>query len=191
MTTALSLYIALVLAVAVQRLWEVRRAIRHTKALLDRGGMAVGDEHYPVMAGLHTLWLFACVTEAFFTQPPQGAVVALALLALATGQTLRLLAMSALGERWTTRIVILPGHQPVTGGIFRYIRHPNYLGVFLEIAALPLVFGCTYTAVGFTLANLALMLIRIPAEEKALEKAGGYQNAFAQKNRFIPTGVQS
>ena len=191
MTTAFTLYLCLVAAVAVQRLWEVRRAIRHTKALLDRGGVAVGDGHYPIMAGLHTLWLFACITEAAFAQAPEWPLMVVSLIALATGQTLRLLAMSALGERWTTRIVILPGHQPVTGGIFRFIRHPNYLGVFLEIAALPLVFGCTYTALGFTVANLALMLIRIPAEEKALEEAGGYQTAFAQKNRFIPGGVQS
>ncbi len=192
MNTAFLLYASLVLAVAAQRLWEVRRATRHTRVLLKRGGIAVGDEHYPAMATLHTLWLIACIAEASFRGvPPSIGLSITAFVVLAAGQSLRLLAMAALGERWTTRIVILPGHGPVTGGIFRYIRHPNYLGVFLELAALPLVFGCFNTAAFFSLANLALMLVRIPAEEKALEEAGGYQQAFAQKNRFIPGGLES
>jgi len=191
MNTAILLYIGLVLAVAAQRLWEIRRATRHTGALLERGGIAVGDAHYPAMATLHTFWLIACIAEALFRrEPPSIGLSVAAFVALATGQSLRLLAMATLGERWTTRIIILPGHGPVTGGIFRYIRHPNYLGVFLEIAALPLVFGCFNTAVFFTLANLALMCVRIPAEERALEEAGGYQQAFAHKNRFIPGGLE-
>ena len=191
MITPFYLYTGLVLAVAAQRLWEVRRATRHTRALLDRGGMAVDDGHYPVMAGLHTLWLFACLVEASMSPVPNLTLSVVALVFLAAGQTLRLLAMATLGERWTTRIIILPGHEPVTGGIFRFIRHPNYLGVFFEIVALPLVFGCFKTAIAFTIANLILMLVRIPAEERALERAGGYQQAFAQTNRFIPGGLDS
>ena len=45
------------------------------------------------------------------------------------GQTLRLIAIRTLKERWTTRIIVLRDGDPVVGGIFKYIRHPNYLGV--------------------------------------------------------------
>ena len=155
--------------------WEAQRHLPYTSSL-DRG-MAVDDGHYPVMAGFHTLWLFACLVEASMSPVPNLTLSVVALVFPAAGQT-RLLAMATLGERWTTRIIILPGHEPVTGGIFRFIRHPNYLGVFFEIAALPLVFGCFKTAIAFTIANLILMLVRIPAEERAPERAGGYQQAF-------------
>ena len=99
--------------------------------------------------------------------PPVGLSVA-AFMCLLMGQVLRLTAMNTLGARWTTRIIVLPKVDVVAGGIFKYIRHPNYLGVILEIAALPLVFGCWRTTLGFTVANGALLWVRIQAEEEAL-----------------------
>ena len=92
------------------------------------------------------------------------------------------------GARWTTRIIVLPKADVVAGGIFKYIRHPNYLGVILEIAALPLVFGCWRTALGFTVANGALLWVRIQAEEEALSSENNYEIEFQSRNRFPPKG---
>ena len=191
METAQLVYLALVAAVAAQRVWELRISARHTAALLKRGGREVASSHYPVMAALHTTWLFACAAESFWASPPSYLVAGLGLALLIAGQTLRILAIKTLGERWTTRIIVLREGDPVVGGIFKYVRHPNYLGVIIEIAALPLIFGCWYTAVLFSLANGALLTVRIRAEEQALQEAYDYQAHFADTKRFMPGGQRS
>jgi methyltransferase len=86
-------------------------------------------------------------------------------------QLARLWVLATLGERWTTRIIILPGEALVTGGPFRFFRHPNYLVVVAEIAVLPLAFGLWRTALVFTLLNAVVLAIRIRAKEKALAPA--------------------
>ena len=110
---------------------------------------------------------------------------------LVVGQALRLIAIRTLKERWTTRIIVLREGDPVVGGIFKYIRHPNYLGVILEILALPLIFGCWYTAILFSLANGALLLVRIRTEEAALQEAYDYDTHFSDTKRFVPGGQRS
>ncbi len=77
----------------------------------------------------------------------------------------------ALGRCWNTRIVIFDQMTMVQSGPYRYLRHPNYLAVVLEIAAIPALVGAWYTALLFSIANGALLLlIRIPAEERAMNK---------------------
>ncbi|MEE2788197.1 MAG: isoprenylcysteine carboxylmethyltransferase family protein [Myxococcota bacterium] len=188
-TTGLSFYACLVLAVACQRIWELKKASRNTAALLAQGAREYGKGHYPVMAALHTVWLGACAFEAYVTNGMTTGTIVIGGLLLAIGQTLRLVAMRQLGERWTTRIIVLPSAgEPVTTGIFRYIRHPNYLGVILEIFALPLIGGAWVTAIAFSIANGLLLKVRIGAEEAALEEAHGYASEFEGTNRLIPGG---
>ena len=168
--TAHACYLALVGLIAVQRLAETRRSKRHHDALLKRGAQEFGASHYPVMVVLHGSWLFACAAEAWWlvSEPPSWVWIAPALVSLVLGQVLRILAMNALGDRWTTRVIVLPDEPLITGGIFKVFRHPNYVGVVLEIAALPLVFGCWRTAVFYTLANALLLRHRRAVEEEAL-----------------------
>jgi methyltransferase len=90
------------------------------------------------------------------------------LLIFVIGQSLRYAAIRTLGRRWTVRIVTLPDAPLVRSGIYRYLRHPNYLGVALEIAAVPLLHTAYLTAILFTLANACLLAVRIRAEERAL-----------------------
>jgi methyltransferase len=77
--------------------------------------------------------------------------------------------LATLGERWTTRIVVLPGAPLVTSGPYRWVNHPNYLIVIGEIAVLPLVFGLPMVAIVFSLLNAAILYVRIRAENQALE----------------------
>ncbi len=73
-----------------------------------------------------------------------------------------------MGGRWTTRIITMAGAPPVRHGPYRFLRHPNYLIVALEIAALPLAFGAWMHALLFSALNAALLLlVRIPAENRA------------------------
>jgi methyltransferase len=157
------------------------------------GAEEVAPGHYSAMRLLHGAWLVCCIVEAIWREePPSLWLSAFSMIALLLGQTLRLAAMHALGPRWTTRILVLPGFPPVTGGVYRWVRHPNYLGVILELAALPLIYGGIWTALFFTIANLTLLLgVRIPAEEAALVRVNEYSAYQDDQNRFIPNRNKS
>lgn len=163
------LYTLLVVAVALGRLIELRIAERHQRSLLARGGVEAGAGHYPWMVALHTAFLLSCPLEVWLLDRPFLPALAAAMLALLFGAVaLRWWAIATLGERWTTRILVLPGASLVTGGPYRFLRHPNYLAVATEIAALPLVHTAWMTALAFTLLNAWLLRVRIQAEEAAL-----------------------
>ena len=156
-------------AVALGRLVELRVAARHRRALLARGAVEVGAGHYPWMVALHTAFLLAAPLEVWLLERPflpwLGAL-SLALVLAAT--VLRWWVIRTLGERWTTRVLCLPGEPLVTGGPFRYLRHPNYLAVITEIAFLPLVHTAYLTAAVFTVLNLILLRHRVRVEEAGL-----------------------
>jgi methyltransferase len=167
------LYTLLVALVAVQRLVELRVSRRHERALRARGAVEAGAGHYPVMVALHTLFLAACMAEVWLLgRPflPSLGWPALAVLLLA--QALRYWTISTLGERWTTRVLVPAGEPLVAAGPFRFVRHPNYLAVALEIAALPLVHAAWLTALSFSAANVVLLRVRIGVEERALAAGG-------------------
>ena len=183
------LYTALVLLAAVGRLLELRVANRNRRRLLERGGIELGSGHYPWMVALHTVWLFACIAEVWLLDRPFLPWLGFPALAVFLGAFgLRYWVISTLGERWTTRIVILPGVAPVTGGPYRWLRHPNYLAVVLEILSLPLVHTAWLTALVFSLLDGILLGIRIRAEEEGLSRLSDYDEAFAGRPRLIPGG---
>ena len=168
------LYTGLILLVVAQRFSELRLAKRNERLARAAGAIEVGAGHYPSMVAIHTLFLISCVLEVWLLErpfAPRAAGAMLLLLAIATG--LRYWTISTLGERWTTRVLVRPGVSLVTGGPFRWLRHPNYLAVVLEIAALPLVHGAWLTAVVFSAANAVLLTVRIRAENAALEGHAG------------------
>jgi len=111
---------------------------------------------------------------------------ALALSIFLLGQVLRYAAIRTLDWRWTVRIMTLPDAPPIEAGVYRYIRHPNYLGVILEIAAAPLLHTAYLTSIVFTLANAGLLIARIRAEERALNRHNAYEQVFKDRPRFIP-----
>lgn len=164
----------LIVAVAVQRLAELARAKRNARALLGAGAVEFGARHYPVMVALHTAFLVAMPVEVFALDRPFRPVLAMAMLVpLVLAGALRLWTITTLGNRWTTRVFVVPGAAPVTKGPFRWLRHPNYLAVVVEIAALPLVHGAFVSAIAFSAANAGLLLHRIRVEERALAWATG------------------
>ena len=154
----------LLLAVTIlQRLAELRIARKNERSLRQKGAIEVGAGHYPAIVVLHTLWLVAIVVEALWIprtiSPFWPALLAIWLAA----EGLRFWTLRTLGERWTTRVLVLQGEEAIRSGPFRYFRHPTYLVVAIEIAVLPLILGCLVTAVTFTLMNGAMMVLRIGA----------------------------
>jgi methyltransferase len=105
----------------------------------------------------------------FRITPPLWLVIA-GILGLAAGQVLRYLAIRALAERWSTRIYVVPDAPLIQHGIYRFLRHPNYWGVILEIACVPLIHAAYGTSILWSLANLVLLRHRIRLEELALNE---------------------
>lgn len=166
-------YVVLVGVVVVARLVELVVAQRHLVWARAHGGVEHGAGHYPVMVLLHTAFLVSCLVEVPLADRPFLPWLGwpmLGLLVVAHG--LRWWCIVSLGPQWNTRVVIVPGMPLVQRGPYRRLRHPNYLAVTLEIIALPLVHTAWFTAVAFTVANAALLAVRIHVEDAALETAG-------------------
>ncbi|MDP9867424.1 MULTISPECIES: isoprenylcysteine carboxyl methyltransferase family protein [Streptosporangium] len=166
-----SWYVLLVLLVAAERLAELVVARRNTRWSLARGGVVSGRGHYPWMVALHTGLLAGCLLEAGLAGRPSVPALGWPMLALViAAQGLRWWCIGALGHRWNTQVIVVPGMPPVTRGPYRllWLRHPNYVAVAVEGLALPLVHGAWVTALTFTVLNAALMVVRIRCEEIAL-----------------------
>ncbi|HEU4696776.1 MAG TPA: isoprenylcysteine carboxylmethyltransferase family protein [Sphingomicrobium sp.] len=159
----MSLPVAILALVTLQRLGELWLSNRNTRRLLARGGHEVGARHYPLMVAVHLLWLAALWWLAP-ARPIDGFWLAVFVLL----QLARIWVLATLGSRWTTRIIILPGAPLVRAGPYRWVDHPNYMIVIGEIAALPLTFGLWAVALIFTLLNAAVLTIRIREENRAL-----------------------
>lgn len=154
---------AIMAFVTLQRLAELVIARRNTRDLMAQGAVEIGARHYPAMIALHASWL----ALLWFTVG--GQPVSLLLLGVfVVLQAMRVWVLATLGRRWTTRVIVLPGAPLVTGGPFRFVRHPNYCVVVAEIAVLPLMFGLWWIAALYTALNAAMLWVRIRSEGRAL-----------------------
>ncbi|MDX1711023.1 MAG: isoprenylcysteine carboxylmethyltransferase family protein [Rhodovibrionaceae bacterium] len=160
---------AIVLLVALQRVAELVVSHRNTKRLKAAGALEHGAAHYPLFVLLHGGWL----ASLFFLVPATAPIHLgwLGLFVLLQGA--RVWVLLSLGPNWSTRVLSMPGRKLVARGPYRWLRHPNYLIVVLEIAALPLVFGSAALALIFTLLNAGLIAHRIHVEDKALAASRG------------------
>lgn len=167
--TSLTAFTVLVGLVALERLAELVVSKRNAAWSLERGGREYGQGHYPVMVVLHTGFLLAMLVEAWIVQPDVPPGLAWSMLALVlAAQALRWWCITTLGHRWNTRVIVVPGLPPVTGGPYRYLSHPNYVAVVVEGVALPMVHGAWITALVFTVANAFLLRVRVRVEDAAL-----------------------
>ncbi|MEU6577255.1 isoprenylcysteine carboxylmethyltransferase family protein [Streptomyces sp. NPDC046805] len=165
-------YALLVLAVAAERGAELVVARRNAAWTLSRAGVEHGRDHYPVMVALHTGLLACCLLEPVLAGRPFLPVLGWPMLALAVlAQALRWWCVTALGPYWNTRVIVVPGARLVGAGPYRFLRHPNYLAVVVEVAALPLVHSAWLTATVFTVANAVLLTVRVRCENAALTQA--------------------
>jgi methyltransferase len=154
--------------VALQRLFELVLARANERKARALGAVERGQGHYPFVVALHVLWLVSTLVEGLLRGPdfPVYWPVPLALFLLV--QPLRYWAILSLGENWNTRILVVPGANLVRRGPYRYLSHPNYVVVVVEILAFPLTFGAWITALVFTVLNAAVLSLRIREENRAL-----------------------
>lgn len=190
MVTSAALYLSFLLLLALERLGELWLSRRNAARAFAKGAVEVGQRHFRVMALLHALFLLSCGAEVVgLHRGFPGALGWLALAGVLLAQGLRYWAIFTLGERWNTRVIVLPDAPPVTGGPYRFVRHPNYVAVVAELALVPLIHGAWLTAVVFTVLDALLLAVRIRVEEQALGAA--WQRHFAHAPRFIPGGTRA
>lgn len=181
------LYLAFLVLLAAERGFELWLSRKNARTALASGAVERGRGHYPAMVMLHALFLIACAAEVVWLhRTPLGWLSALALAVAVAAQGLRYWAVATLKGRWTTRVIVWPDSPVITSGPYRWVRHPNYLAVALELLAVPLVGGAYVTAVVFSAANVWLLSVRIPLEERALGER--WAEHFGKLHRFIPGG---
>ena len=167
-------FTVLVALVGLERLAELVVSTRNAAGSVARRGVESGRGHYPVMVLLHSGLLVAMLVEAWVRRPDVAPLLAWSMLALVlASQALRWWCIATLGRRWNTRVIIVPGLAPVASGPYRLLPHPNYVAVVVEGVALPLVHAAWLTALVFTVANAALLVVRIRVENAALRTLPG------------------
>lgn len=179
------LYGALLLLIVGERVVELLLTRRNARRLLARGGIEVGRAHYPWMVALHSALLVAAPLEVWAFQRPWipwlgGPMLGL----LVATMGLRYWAISSLGDHWTTQVIVVPGEAAVRRGPYRWFRHPNYVAVVFEVAALPLIHTAWLTAVFFSLGNALVLRARLRSEEAALEEHAAYGEVFGDVPGF-------
>ena len=163
----MSLGVAVLAFVTLQRLAELWLANSNSRRLLAQGAREFGAGHYPLIVAVHAAWL-----AALWWWAPGRPINIVMLIAFGLLQLGRVWVIASLGSRWTTRIIVAP--QPlVRKGPYRWVDHPNYLIVVLEIAFLPLAFGLWPIALVFSALNAAVLAVRIKAEDEALASLRG------------------
>ncbi|MGH7609659.1 MAG: isoprenylcysteine carboxylmethyltransferase family protein [Candidatus Dormibacteria bacterium] len=170
------------LLLAAQRARELRASAQRERGVTGR---VAAPEWFPAMVAVHVALFVAPALEIGICQRrSRHPRTWLATLALAT--CLRRWCISALGDSWNVRGMVPEALQVSERGPYRWLRHPNYVAVIVEFAALPLAGGAWISALGLSAANLAVLAPRIRAEEALLMQDPTYRRLFSARARFIP-----
>lgn len=153
---------------ALQRLSELFYAASNEKILKNRGAEEHDKNGYYVIVLMHVMFFVSLVFEKIYFNRSFNTLSVLFFIIFVMTQFLRYWSIYSLGIYWNTKIIFLPGTEPVSAGPYRYMSHPNYLAVVVEIATIPLIFSCYFTAIIFSIINLLLLKRRIRIEEKVV-----------------------
>jgi len=152
----------------LQRVSELFLARRNERVVRAKGAREYDEKGYKVIVLMHIFFFISLISEYVLLARTINHFWVPLLIFFLIAQILRYWAISALGYRWNTKILVTPNTSPVRTGPYKYLNHPNYLSVVIEIAAIPLIFSCYITAVIFNVLNLTLLKRRIRIEEEAL-----------------------
>lgn len=167
---AVWMWILLVMIIC-QRIVELIIAKSNEKWMKERGGIEKGKEHYKWFLLLHFVFFCSIIIEAITYERNNVAVNLLMLTIFIIVQIGRFWCIYSLGRFWNTKIIVLPRVALIKKGPYKFMKHPNYLIVGIELFVIPILFAAYTSAIIFPLLHILLLKIRIPREEKALAKA--------------------
>ena len=181
------LYLALLAAVGVLRLVELRVSHQHQERMLTQGAVPVPEPHFKWIVAVHTGVLVGGALEVVLVHRPFLPLLAATMFALFLASNLmRLWVVRALGDLWSVEVMDSTRIGVVTTGPFRFVRHPNYTGVILEVISLPLIHTAWITALAASAGYSIALSMRIRAEEGVLMANPEYRTAMGHKPRFLP-----
>ncbi|HEY4492910.1 MAG TPA: isoprenylcysteine carboxylmethyltransferase family protein [Acidobacteriota bacterium] len=181
------LYLSFLVLNALEMVWEVRVSSRNSAGLLQRGAVEVAPALLPIMAVMYMAMYIGSGWEYIHWPRHISAPWALSFLSLfVLAKLLKLWAVSHLGRNWTMRVLIVPDSRVVVSGPYKWMKHPNYAAVLLEIAATTLLGRCYWTFTTVSSAFIVALFFRIRAEESALLSYADYADQMNHKKRFLP-----
>src|SRR5690625_2291965 len=161
----------IILFIIGQRLTELFIANKNEQWMKDRGGIEVGNEHYKFFILLHIIFLISLLIEvnAIYLQSGVSFNIYFFIVFL-LAQFVRVWCILSLGRFWNTKIIVMPKVVLIKKGPYKYVKHPNYIVVFIELFVIPSMFGAYKTAMIFPALHLLLLSVRIPSEDRALRR---------------------
>lgn len=181
------LYLLFLLLVGAERLAELVVSKRHQRTMEAQGVEKVAERHFGAMVAVHTGVLMAAYLEVVVLQRTFVPVLAAAMGAIfLVAAGLRVWVIRTMRTHWNVEVMASAPLGVVTDGPYRFIRHPNYLAVVLELVAIPMIHGAWLTAIAGTLANAWVLAKRLEVEERVLLSDPRYQAAMGPKARFVP-----
>ncbi len=187
MPLSVILFLALLLAVAAMRIVELRISKQHQRDMKAQGAEKAKDPIFPVMATFHTALLIGAAAEVVFLRRPLIPALALAMGVLfVLANIVRWWVIRTLGQHWNVEVMDSTKLGVITTGPFRYVRHPNYAAVFVEMIVLPLIHAAWITALVGAVIHVVVLSVRLSAEERVLFANPDYAAAMSSKPRFLP-----
>jgi methyltransferase len=162
---------AILLLVYLPMLAEARRASVNERAQRGRGGIEPQGDVYRVMRIAYPASFMAMIVEGLVTGPASWPGVVVGGLVFGAAKTLKWWAILALGEACTFRVIVVPGSGRVSAGPYRFLSHPNYIGVLGELVGAALMTGARFSGPLATIGFGLLILRRISVENRALHAA--------------------
>ncbi|TLF64883.1 isoprenylcysteine carboxyl methyltransferase family protein, partial [Bacillus spizizenii] len=161
------LLIAILIA---QRAAEMAVARQNEQKVKKQGAIEFGESHYPYIIIMHILFFLSLIAEVLLmNKQPSSWWIGIAA-AILIVQAVRYWALCSLGAYWNTKILVVPGAELVKKGPYKWMKHPNYTVVILEILLIPLLYQAYVTMCLFSIVNAVLLTVRIRTEDKALEE---------------------
>lgn len=154
--------------VLVIMLVELRVSLAHERELFRAGAIEAPDPVYSTMRWAYPGTFVAMAIEGLVTAMPPGFLTIAGAAVLIAGKALKVWAIASLGTRWTYRVLVIPSAPLVTRGPYRFLRHPNYVGVVGELVGMALLVQAPVTGVLSVIGFGYLLNLRIRTEEQAL-----------------------
>jgi methyltransferase len=170
--------------IAIQRIVELFIAKSNEKWLKGKGGVEYGQRHYKLMVTIHFLFFVSLLVEETAGGKSLNDYWVVLFAAFLLTQAGRVWVITSLGRYWNTKIIVLPKADVVVKGPYKFMKHPNYFIVTVELIVIPLMFNAYWTLFIFALLNQLILSVRIPLEEKALSEVTDYQFVHGEKKRF-------
>ena len=180
-------FVALIALVAALRFVELRISRRNQQRLIAQGAQKAADPRFPAMVALHSAVLVGAVAEVLLLSRPFYLPLGVAMFSLFLGaNALRWWVIETLGTHWNVQVMNSGGLGVVIDGPYRWVRHPNYTAVFVEMFSLPMIHTAWITALIGSAAHAWVLRGRVQAEEQVLLANPRYRAAMERKPRFIP-----